>query len=101
MGNFAGVDWATEKHDVLVADEHAEQLLAATFSHDEPGLRALCATLVRLEVGLVAVERPDGLLASGCSTPGCGYWRCTPTRSQRHGRGFGSRAGSLTGLTRS
>ena len=34
----------------------------ATFAHDEQGLTALCRTLVRLEVGLVAVERPDGLL---------------------------------------
>src|SRR5437764_14937588 len=62
MGSYAGVDWAADKHDVLVADEAGEELLAATFAHDEPGLRALCRTLVRLEVQLVAVERPDGLL---------------------------------------
>jgi hypothetical protein len=31
MGNYAGVDWATEKHDVLVADEAGELLLSATF----------------------------------------------------------------------
>ena len=30
--------------------------------HDEPGIRALCARLVRLRVALVALERPDGLL---------------------------------------
>ena len=42
MGNYAGVDWAADKHDVLVADEAGEELLAATFAHDEPGLRALC-----------------------------------------------------------
>jgi len=60
--NYAGVDWAAEKHDVLVADEAGEELLAATFAHDEKGLRALCRTLVRLEVALVAIERPDGLL---------------------------------------
>src|SRR5664279_5576495 len=62
MGNFAGVDWAVEKHDVLVADPAGEELVCATFAHDESGLRALCGTLVRLEVGLVAIERPDGLL---------------------------------------
>ncbi len=28
MGNYAGVDWATEKHDVLVADEVGELLLS-------------------------------------------------------------------------
>src|SRR4030081_1086679 len=62
MGSYAGVDWAADKHDVRVADERGEQLLAATFAHDEKGLRALCRTLVRLKVQLVAIERPDGLL---------------------------------------
>jgi transposase len=62
MGSYAGVDWASEKHDVLVADAAGEGLLAATFAHDEQGLRSLCRQLVRLGVELVAVERPDGLL---------------------------------------
>jgi transposase len=62
MGSYAGVDWASEKHDVLVADAAGEELLAATFAHDEQGLRSLCRQLVRLKVDLVAVERPDGLL---------------------------------------
>src|SRR5512142_2096774 len=62
MGNYAGVDWASDKHDVLVANEAGEKLLAATFAHEEKGLRALCRTLVRMGVVLVAIERPDGLL---------------------------------------
>ena len=45
-----------------MADEAGQELLAATFAHDEKGLRALCGTLVRLKVELVAIERPDGLL---------------------------------------
>jgi transposase len=63
MGSsYAGVDWAAEKHDVLVQDEVGEALLSASFAHDEKGLRSLCRQLVRLGVELVAVERPDGLL---------------------------------------
>ena len=62
MANYAGVDWASEKHDVVVQDEAGEELLAASFAHDENGLRSLCRTLVRMEVTLVAIERPDGLL---------------------------------------
>src|SRR5437763_15012872 len=62
MRSDAGVDWAAEKHDVRVADETGGELLAATFAHDEQGLRALCRQLVRLKVELVAIERPDGLL---------------------------------------
>jgi transposase len=47
---------------VLIADESGEELLAATFAHDEAGVRALCRALVRHNVGLVAIERPDGVL---------------------------------------
>ena len=32
------------------------------YRHDERGIRALCARLLALEVEMVAVERPDGLL---------------------------------------
>ncbi len=59
---YAGIDWASDKHDVLVADEAGEELLAATFAHEEKALQALCRTLVRMNVVLVAIERPDGLL---------------------------------------
>jgi transposase len=59
---YAGVDWASEKHDVLVQDSDGEAVLATTFAHDERGLSALCAALVRLHVVLVAIERPDGVL---------------------------------------
>jgi transposase len=62
MGSYAGVDWASEKHDVLIADEAGEELLAATFAHDESGIAALCRTLVRHGVEVAAIERPDGVL---------------------------------------
>ena len=62
MGRYAGIDWASAKHDVLVADESGEELRSATFVHDEKGLSALCRVLLRLGVELVAIERPDGLL---------------------------------------
>jgi len=62
MGSYAGVDWASEKHDVLIEDELGEELFAGSFAHDEAGLRSLCRALVRHDVQLVAIERPDGLL---------------------------------------
>ncbi len=67
---YAGIDWASDKHDVLVADEASEELLAATFVHEEKALAALCRTLVRMDVALVAIERPDG--AAGRAAVGCG-----------------------------
>jgi len=62
MGHCAGIDWASEKHDVLIEDAAGEQLLAATFGHDEAGIRSLCDALVGWEVEVVAIERPEGLL---------------------------------------
>ena len=59
---YAGIDWASQTHDVLVADETGKELLSATYAHDEKGLTALCRMLVRMDVALVAIERPDGLL---------------------------------------
>jgi transposase len=53
---------AKDKHDVLVQEADGTRVLASTFAHDERGLGELCRTLVRLGVGLVAIERPDGLL---------------------------------------
>jgi transposase len=61
-GRFAGVDWASEEHAVCVVDERGRIVDGRRYRHDEPGLRALCARLLRLGVQLVALERPDGLL---------------------------------------
>jgi len=47
---------------VLIAYAVGERWFAGSFAHDENGLRLLCGTLVRFEVCLVAIERPDGLL---------------------------------------
>ena len=61
-GRFGGVDWASEEHAVCVVDERGRILEGRRYRHNEPGIRALCARLVRLRVALVALERPDGLL---------------------------------------
>jgi transposase len=62
MGNCAGIDWASEKHDLLIENQAGEELLGAVFAHSETGIAGLCAALVRHDVELVAIERPDGLL---------------------------------------
>jgi transposase len=59
---FAGIDWASEEHAVCVVDADGRIAQGRRFCHDERGLGALCATLIELEVCLVAIERPDGLL---------------------------------------
>jgi transposase len=61
-GRYAGIDWASERHEVLVGDQAGAELLSATYAHDERGVSALCRMLVRMGVVLVAIERPDGVL---------------------------------------
>src|SRR5438874_8739251 len=62
MGNCAGIDWASEKHDVLIEDPAGNELGAATFGHDEDGVSPMCAALVCFDVEVVAIERADGLV---------------------------------------
>ncbi|MGI8712214.1 MAG: IS110 family transposase [Solirubrobacteraceae bacterium] len=50
MGNCAGIDWASEKHDVLIEDPAGGELLATTFGNSEDGISALCAALACFEV---------------------------------------------------
>ena len=61
-GSVAGIDWASEKHDLLIADEDGERLLGQAFMHDEQGIGALCDALVCFDVEVVAIERGDGVL---------------------------------------
>jgi len=80
MGNCAAIDWASEKHDVLIEDLAGEELLATTFSHDEDGVSALCAALVCFEVEVVAIERPDGLLVDRLLDAGIGVLALHPNQ---------------------
>jgi hypothetical protein len=61
-GRYAGVDWASEEHAVCVVDERGRIVEGRRYRHNELGIRALCARLLRLRVARVALERPDGLL---------------------------------------
>jgi transposase len=47
---------------VCVVDERGRIVDGRRYRHDEPGIRALCARLLKFGVALVALERPDGLL---------------------------------------
>jgi transposase len=61
-GRFAGIDWASAEHAVCVVDEQGRIVEGRRYRHSEPGIRALCSRLLALGVGLVTLERPDGLL---------------------------------------
>jgi transposase len=59
---FAGIDWASQEHAVCVVDADGRILEGRRYRHDERGICALCQRLIELDVQLVSVERPDGLL---------------------------------------
>jgi transposase len=63
MAAISGIDWAGEFHDVRIADADTGALLTERrFAHDEAGISGLLELLTDHRVGLVAIERPDGLL---------------------------------------
>lgn len=60
-GKSAGIDWASEAHEVCISEEgQAAERFAA--GHDEHGIAALAERLARAGVERVAIERPDGIL---------------------------------------
>jgi transposase len=60
-GMTAGIDWASEAHEVCVSEE-GEVLERFSVAHDERGIAGLARRLTKLGVARVAIERPDGIL---------------------------------------
>jgi transposase len=61
MARTAGIDWASEAHEVCVVTG-GEVVARWAVGNDERGIASLCRELVRSEVERVAIERPDGIL---------------------------------------
>lgn len=61
MAPTAGIDWASEAHEVCISDEGR---VSGRFSpaHDEEGMIELTTRLSRAGIARVAIERPDGIL---------------------------------------
>lgn len=58
--NFAGVDWATDAHQIAAVDPAGAIITEFAVTHSAAGLADLCRRLERAGVGRVAIERPDG-----------------------------------------
>ena len=62
---FAGIDWASQRHDVCVEDDGGEKLASFCVEHSADGLEQLTRRLARHGEPAalpVAIERPDGRL---------------------------------------
>lgn len=60
-GMTAGIDWASEAHEVCISKE-GEAVERFSVAHDERGIAGLARRLTKLGVDRVAIERPDGIL---------------------------------------
>lgn len=60
-GMSAGIDWASEAHEVCISEE-GEVVDRFSVAHDERGIAGLARRLTELGVDRVAIERPDGIL---------------------------------------
>jgi transposase len=69
MARSAGIDWASEAHEVCVVED-GEVICREEVPHDERGIEFLCRRLGELEVRRVAIERPEGILVERLLTAG-------------------------------
>ena len=63
------------------------------YRHDERGISALCGRLIDLEVELVAVERPDGLLIDRLLDAGLSVLAIHPNQVAAMRPGFSAAGG--------
>ena len=66
---FAGVDWASQKHDVWLTDASGKRLGKRTFAHSGVGLAQMCDWLIATSGGAHGESKFN--VFSGC-VPG---WR--------------------------
>jgi transposase len=70
---WAGIDWASEHHDLCVVGDDGGILGRARVSHDREGLQRLVTLLGQFgppQALPVAIERPDGVLVDGLCEAG-------------------------------
>jgi transposase len=85
---FAGVDWASEKHDVWLTDAGGKRLGMRTFTHSGEGLAQLCAWLTATsgaEPGQihVAIEVPHGPVVETLLERGFNVYAINPKQLDR------------------
>ncbi len=85
---FAGVDWASEKHDVWLTDASGKRLGMRTFAHGGEGLAQMCAWLTATsgaEPGQihVAIEVPHGPVVETLLECGFNVYAINPKQLDR------------------
>jgi transposase len=85
---FAGVDWASQKHDVWLADASGKRLGKRTFEHSGEGLAQMCDWLITTSGGkpediYVAIEVPHGAVVETLLDRGFKVYAINPRQLDR------------------
>jgi transposase len=85
---FAGVDWASQKHDVWLADASGKRLGKRTFEHSGEGLAQMCSWLMATSGGRpedihVAIEVPHGAVVETLLDRGFKVYAINPKQLDR------------------
>ena len=85
---FAGVDWASQKHDVWLADASGKRLGKRTFEHSGEGLAQMCGWLIATSGGKpedihVAIEVPHGAVVETLLDRGFKVYAINPRQLDR------------------
>jgi transposase len=85
---FAGVDWASQKHDLWLADANGKRLGKRTFEHSGEGLAQMCDWLVATSGGRpedihVAIEVPHGAVVETLLDRGFKVYAINPRQLDR------------------
>ncbi len=85
---FAGVDWASQKHDVWLADANGKRLGKRTFEHSGEGLAQMCDWLAATSGGKpehihVAIEVPHGAVVETLLDRGFKVYSINPRQLDR------------------
>jgi hypothetical protein len=85
---FAGVDWASEKHDVLLTGASGKRLGKRTFAHSGEGLAQMCDWVIATSGGKpedihVAIEVPHGAVVETLLDRGFKVYSINPKQLDR------------------
>ena len=85
---FAGAGWASQKHDVWLADASGKRLGKRTFEHSGEGLAQMCSWLIAASGGRpedihVAIEVPHGAVVETLLDRGFKVYAINPKQPGR------------------
>ena len=81
---FAGLDWASDHHDLLVVDKQGQVQSVLRFTHNEDGWEKARAELARFGSIAVAVETSYGTLIEKLLACGCEVFPVHPFAAKRY-----------------